>query len=121
MSDTEEVQWSGSRPRGGTPPGYVLVNFRISPEDEDGYFVGECIEFGISSFGRSVDEAMANTLEAVEAYLEALEDEGERDRVFAERHVLFYPVEPPEGTVITIRAHPGEYVSPQRLAIAVDA
>jgi len=121
LSNTEELQWSGMRPPDGTPTGYILVQFRVSPEDEDGYFVGECIEFGISSCGRSVDEAMANTLEAVEAYLEALEDEGERDRVFAEQRVLFYPVEPPEETVVTVLAHPGEYVSPQRLALAVDA
>jgi hypothetical protein len=66
LSGTEEIQWSGTRPQ-GTPTGYVLVSFRVSPEDEDGYFVGECIELGVSSFGRSVDEAMANTLEAVEA------------------------------------------------------
>lgn len=116
MPDTE-VRWTGERPQGGHAEGFVVVNFRITEEGQS--YVGECIEFGVSSFGGTVEEAMANTMEAVEAYLEALEDEQERDRVFTERGIEFYRVEPPEEMEIRVLAHPGEYVSPQRLAVGV--
>lgn len=37
---------------------------------EDKYYVAQCLNVDISSFGESIDEAVANLKEAVELYLE---------------------------------------------------
>ncbi len=37
---------------------------------EDKYFVSQCLNVDVSSFGDSIDEAVANLKEAVELYLE---------------------------------------------------
>lgn len=58
-------------------------------------------------------------LEAVEVYLETLDDLGERDRVFAERGVIFFPGEPPEGFELPpVAAKPGVFVTAERVSIA---
>jgi predicted RNase H-like HicB family nuclease len=55
----------------------TILNFRIH-QDEDGFFVGECEDLGVSSFGVTLTEAMDATMEAAEAYLEAIDDLGEQ-------------------------------------------
>lgn len=40
---------------------------------EDRYFVSQCLNVDVSSFGETVDEAIANLKEAVELYFEGNE------------------------------------------------
>jgi predicted RNase H-like HicB family nuclease len=42
---------------------------------EDQYFVAQCLNVDVSSFGESIDEAVANLKEAVELYFEGEEAE----------------------------------------------
>jgi predicted RNase H-like HicB family nuclease len=115
------ITWSADRPRPGARQlGHVLLTITVSPEDDS--YVGVCQELGTSSFGTTIDEALKATLEATSAYLEALEDSGERERVFKERGVAFYEKEPPSDfETVNVIAHPGQVISAQRLSELVDA
>lgn len=44
-------------------------------EKEDNWYVSHCLELGIASQGKTVEEAIANIKEAVELYLEHAEPE----------------------------------------------
>jgi len=37
---------------------------------EDKYYVAQCLNIDVSSFGETIDEAVANLMEAVELYFE---------------------------------------------------
>ena len=51
---------------------YTII---LTPED-DAYLVGVPALPNVHTYGRSVDEALANAQEAIELYLEVLRDEG---------------------------------------------
>lgn len=55
------------------------INFCVYREDE--FFVAQCLNADVSSFGASKEEAIANLKEAVELYLDG------------EGNILFSPVE----------------------------
>lgn len=51
-------------------------------------------------------------MDAVELYLDALEEEGERERVFGERGIEIHEGEPPGyELVVTTSVHPKEIVT----------
>ena len=113
----QTTTWSGKRPSSyARVAGYIIVMVHIE-KDQDGYFVGTAQPFGISSFGTSLDEAVEATLEATSAYLQTLDDEGLRDEVFKDLAVD-YLLEEPSGVAIRVEAHPGEFVSPQRVTVS---
>jgi predicted RNase H-like HicB family nuclease len=62
--------------------GYITVTFRI--HEEDGQYVGRCMELGVSSCAKSLDKALKRAQEATILYLSTLEEVGERERVFSE-------------------------------------
>ena len=47
----------------------------IIVEKENDWYVSHCIELGVSSQGKTVEEAIKNIREAVELYLEHAEEE----------------------------------------------
>ena len=49
-----------------------IMNYIVWKEDE--FFVSECLNMGVSSFGDTKDEAVANLKEAVELYFEGEEN-----------------------------------------------
>jgi predicted RNase H-like HicB family nuclease len=57
---------------------------------EEKWYVAHCIELGVVSQGKTIDEAKANLKEAVELYLEDFEED-EIPQNFGE--VLLYPLE----------------------------
>ena len=57
---------------------------------EDKWYVAHCIELGVVSQGRTVEEARANLREAVELYLESF---GSEDLPESTEEVVFYPFE----------------------------
>lgn len=112
-----KTEWHGRSRPNGTITGTIFVSIRIVREDEG--FVGHCDTFDVSSFGRSIEEALDATLEAVEVYLEAIDDVGDRARVFAERGVILFPGEPPaDFEPPKVAVHPGELVTAERISIS---
>jgi predicted RNase H-like HicB family nuclease len=61
----------------------ITLTFVIEPEGDR--FVATCPELDISSFGDSVEDAAAHLENAVLLYLEVVEEDGERERIFRER------------------------------------
>ena len=100
------------------PVGYVILTMRV--REEDGRYVSECTELGIASFGDTIDQAFEAIRDATALYLNTLEDEGERDRVFAEAGIDIFLGPPPiKGRPVHLTARPREYVSPETLPIAL--
>lgn len=57
---------------------------------EEKWYVAHCVELGVVSQGRSIEEAQANLKEAVELYLESF---GSDDLPASAGEVVFYPLE----------------------------
>ncbi len=57
---------------------------------EGKWFVAHCVELGVVSQGKSVEEAQANLKEAVELYVESF---GAEDIPESTSSVVFYPLE----------------------------
>jgi predicted RNase H-like HicB family nuclease len=97
---------------------YITVTFRAYRDDETGQFVSTCEELGVSSCGDDLDGAFDNLSEAVELYLEAIEDVGERERILRDRNIFVTPGIPPnEERLVGVR--PEEYVTPHTVQLPV--
>jgi len=57
---------------------------------EDKWFVGHCVELGVVSQGKTIEEAQVNLKEAVELYIESF---GADDVPGSNSEVMFYPLE----------------------------
>ncbi len=57
---------------------------------EEHWYVAHCVELGVVSQGKTIEEAQANLKEAVELYLESF---GEEDLPASTGEVMFYPFE----------------------------
>jgi len=57
---------------------------------EDKFFVAHCIELGVVSQGKTIEEAQANLKEAVELYIESF---GSEDLPDSQGEVVPYPIE----------------------------
>ena len=54
-----------------------------------------CPELGTTSCGDTIEEALSNLEEAIEVHLNALEEIGERERVFEEKNITIEPFDSP--------------------------
>ena len=57
---------------------------------EERWYVAHCVELGVVSQGKTIEEAQANLKEAVELYLESF---GAEDQPESLSEVVFYPLE----------------------------
>lgn len=57
---------------------------------EENWYVAHCVELGVVSQGKTIEEAQANLKEAVELYLESF---GAEDLPESTAEVVFYPFE----------------------------
>ena len=57
---------------------------------EENWYVAHCVELGVVSQGKSIEDAKANLKEAVELYLESFGDE---DLPISTGEVMLYPFE----------------------------
>ena len=57
---------------------------------EDKFYVGRCIELGVVSQGKTIEDAQSNLKEAVELYIESF---GHDDLPECRGEVVFYPLE----------------------------
>ncbi|MGC4813582.1 type II toxin-antitoxin system HicB family antitoxin [Micromonospora sp. DT228] len=48
----------------------MVRTFTAAVHEEDGWYVARCLELDVASQGETLDAALANLREAVEAYLE---------------------------------------------------
>ncbi len=65
--------------------GYIILTLVV--DEEDGQFAAHCPELGTATCGDTIEEALANLREAVTVHLDALEEVGTREKVFAERKI----------------------------------
>ncbi len=59
-------------------------------EQEDAQYVSVCPELNVASCGDSIQEAGDNLQEAITLYLNQLEVDGTRDRIFSEKGIRTY-------------------------------
>ena len=61
---------------------------------EETWFIGRCLELGVVSQGKTIEEAKANLKEAVELYVESF---GDKDIPESKGEVVMYPLEVTAG------------------------
>lgn len=88
--------------------GYVVLTFRIYQEGDQ--YVSECAELRTASCGDSIEEAVANIKEATLLYLNAIEESGERERIFRRRNIHIY-LGHPHDEKMTVTASSKDMVS----------
>ena len=65
--------------------GYVRLTFQFEREGSD--WVGTCVELGTSTFGRSRRRVQQDLTELVTEYINVLEEDGTRERIFRENNI----------------------------------
>jgi len=71
-----------------TTQGFVVLTLRFWQENRR--WVGECVELGTSTYGRTLRQAHDELKELVLLHLNSLEQLGERERFFREHNIKFY-------------------------------
>ncbi len=91
-----------------TAIGYVTLTFEVSREGK--HFVSRCLELDTASCGDTLDDAFENIEDATFEYLSAIEDLGERTRIFAEKGIEISE-HPPAVVSREYELPPGTFVS----------
>ncbi|MEX2245779.1 MAG: hypothetical protein WEC75_03750 [Dehalococcoidia bacterium] len=65
--------------------GYVTLTLEVLPEGRS--FVSRCVELDVASCGDTAGEAIEAVKDALLTYLEAIEELGERERIFREKGI----------------------------------
>jgi len=73
--------------------GYIAVEIVVTKEGNQ--YSSWCPELDIASCGNSPEEAVKNLSDALELYLNTLEQEGERKQIFKERGLRIVSVDEP--------------------------
>lgn len=77
----------------------LIASLTVAVWPEGDQWVSQCIELDVASSGATADEAAEQATDAISAYLSALEELGERERVFAERSIPTYELPPAQHHV----------------------
>lgn len=115
MTDALWSRWQARVP----DEAHILLTLRVHRERSQ--YVSVCDELDVASCGASIEEAFANVIDAVEIYLDTLEDAGELERTLAERSLSIEPGPSRGEGSVRISARPDEYVSPHRMRVPVGA
>jgi len=73
--------------------GYIVVEIVVTKEGNQ--YSSWCPELDIASCGNSPEEAVKNLGDALELYLDTLEQEGERKQIFKERGLRIVSADEP--------------------------
>jgi len=65
----------------------TMVTLRLEVEREEDLYVAHCPELDISSYGDTVEDAFDHLKDAIVLYLDTIEQNGERERIFRERGI----------------------------------
>jgi predicted RNase H-like HicB family nuclease len=68
----------------------MSMKFTAVITKEEKWYVAHCVELGVVSQGKTIEEAQANLKEAVELYIESF---GTEDIPESKGEVVFYPLE----------------------------
>jgi len=72
------------------PKRFIDMKFTAIITKEERWYVAHCIELGVVSQGKTIEEAQMNLKEAVELYLEDFEEDDILQNV---EEILLYPLE----------------------------
>ena len=92
--------------------GTVALTFVVEREDDQ--YVALCPQLDVASQGDSIEDAVAHLENAVLLYLDVIEEDGERERIFRERGIQIE--ERPEGNY-RVDVHPGVFTTVRRIPI----
>ncbi len=90
--------------------GYILLTLRAYPEGKQ--WVSECLELGTTSCGASIEEALENVKDATLLYLQTIDANETRERIFEEKRIRVLSGDPPALAEVRGRARPNEVLSP---------
>lgn len=75
---------------------FVLLSFTVQPASDIQGFVAFCPALGVATQGVTPEEAENNIREAVGLYLTAIDDDGDLERIFAEKGLTVSYLDPKE-------------------------
>lgn len=90
--------------------GYVLLTLRVYPEGRQ--WVSECLELGTTSCGDTIEEALKNIRDATLLYLQSIEANATRERIFNEKGIRVLSGDPPATAEVHGQAKPNEILAP---------
>ena len=90
------------------------ITLRLEVEREDDVYVASCPDLDISSYGDTVENAYSHLKDAITLYLDTIEEDGERERIFQERGIT---VEDRLGSDYNVTVHPGVFVTVSRFQV----
>jgi predicted RNase H-like HicB family nuclease len=96
--------------------GYVTLTVEAFPEGKR--YVSRCRELGVTSCGDNVADAFENLKDSLITYLNAIEQLGDRPRIFAEKGIEIRKTKPRTISVGSTDLPPNSYTSSVILPIA---
>jgi len=66
----------------------MLTHYSLVIEKEESWFVAHCVELGITSQGKSIEDARNNIQEAIELYIESFS--GDKDDLVYDNEKYFF-------------------------------
>jgi predicted RNase H-like HicB family nuclease len=85
--------------------GYIILTFKAHREGKQ--YVARCEELGVSTCAKSLEQAFERLQDATTLYLTCIEEERERERVFAEHNITVHTGEP-EHELVPVCVRPDE-------------
>jgi len=64
-----------------------MITLTLEVEREDDQYLSLCPELDLASYGDTVEDALSHLKDAVLLYLDTIEQDGERERIFRERGI----------------------------------
>ncbi len=93
-----------------------MIALTLAVEREDDQYVSLCPELDVASYGETIEDAVARLRDAVALYLDTIERDGERERVFRERGI---EIEERLVTDYEVRVHPGVLATVARFPVGI--
>ena len=107
-----------SRPAASRTVGHIVLTLLVHKEGDQ--YVSECAELGTASCGETIDEALRNIREATLLYLNAIEEAGERERIFRQKRIQIF-LGPPHEAETNVRVNTADTVGFLVHEISADA
>lgn len=92
------------------------ITLTLEVEREDDQYVALCPELDVASYGDSVEDAIEHLKDAVSLYLDSIEQDGERPRVFQERGIK---IDERAETDYKVSVHPGVIATVARFSVGL--
>ena len=110
---------SAQRLSGQQPAGYLDLTVRIFAED--GEWLAECVELGVSSCGETVEAAALAVVEAIGLYLQTVEESGLLPQTLRDAGLEIRRGTPPAMRPIDVPTERRAFVQSHEVRIPVEA